>query len=272
MARRARAHSALKRPFTSARERVEAELDARLRDRPRLTRPLTVSLVGAKGGVGRTLCTAGIGALIAERTLLRVLAIDVGRQLGTLPLLLRAPLRSDEDAPGLLEALDDVSSATSLRRFVSTHGSGLDVLAGPVPADRLRPLVFFCQRFYDLVLLDTSGELESSRVEAALSCSRATIVVTTPEWPAVTLAAEALATRDAVAGVVLNRVWDRVGAEPARDLLEDRGRVTVWSLRDDRQLAQMVNSGALGLAAVRSATRIDLLEIANGLLDAVAPG
>jgi MinD-like ATPase involved in chromosome partitioning or flagellar assembly len=269
--RRPRARSRLKRAFTATGERAEADLDARLRGVRRVSRPLTVAFVGAKGGVGRTLCTAGVGALLAERTSLRVLAVDVSRGRGTLSLILRQSRRSKLGAVGLLEVLDEVSSATSLRTFMSSHASGLDVLAGPVPPDQLRPLVFVCQRFYDVLLLDTSGELGSRRVEAALSCSRGVVAVTTPERPAVMLTAQGLAPMSTVVGVVLNRVSDHVPAEPGRAVLERRVRRPVWPLREDPELAQMVNSGALGLAALPSETRIDLLEIATGLLDGLKP-
>jgi Mrp family chromosome partitioning ATPase len=62
--------------ITSDREREEAELEARLRERRRVTRTNLAAVVSPKGGVGKTTCSYLIGDLLASRPKLRVLAID----------------------------------------------------------------------------------------------------------------------------------------------------------------------------------------------------
>ena len=69
------------------RDRDEADLERRLRAAGVLTRGNVIVLASPKGGVGKTTCTFLIGATLASRRGLRVVAVDADHDVGTLDLL-----------------------------------------------------------------------------------------------------------------------------------------------------------------------------------------
>jgi hypothetical protein len=100
---------------TSDREREEAELEARLRERRRVTRTNPAAVVSPKGGFGKTTCSYLIGDLLASRPKLRVLAIDTNPDFGTLGKLAPDAYRSEH------QLTDVVGRTTSARRPSSTR-------------------------------------------------------------------------------------------------------------------------------------------------------
>jgi Mrp family chromosome partitioning ATPase len=75
----------LQRMLTSVPERAEAALEARLTAVPAISRCATVAVASSEDGVGKTMCTFVAGTLLADRSRLRVLAIDADASRGTLP-------------------------------------------------------------------------------------------------------------------------------------------------------------------------------------------
>jgi Mrp family chromosome partitioning ATPase len=110
--------------ITGDREREEAELEARLRERRRVTRTNLAAVVSPKGGVGKTTCSYLIGDLPASRPKLRVLAIDTNPDFGTLGKLAPDAYRSEHQLTDVIAQMDHIRSAPELDPYMSTTRPG----------------------------------------------------------------------------------------------------------------------------------------------------
>lgn len=261
-----RARSPWQRVLTTSREREEAALEARLRRPLNVTRPRTIAFVAAEGGVGRTAFALATGSLLAERTSLRVLALDTAWRGITRRSLVAYAGASGYGSIASLSALDRVDSAASMRPFVSIHRSGVHVLSGSVPPAELAELIFLCQRFYDLVLVDTVDGVSSAATQAALACAGQVVVVTSLNWLTATATAAALESGLPGSTAIVNRVADRTGSGPACELLADAGASDVLTVRENREFARALACASFSFAGLQRGLRQDLRRVAIRML------
>jgi MinD-like ATPase involved in chromosome partitioning or flagellar assembly len=261
---RARVNDVLQRMLTSVPERAEAALEARLTAVPAMTRCTTVAVASSEGGVGKTMCAFVAGTLLADRSRLRVLAIDADARRGTLPLLLADRLRSDRSAADLIRELDAVESAVELRRFVSIDRSGLHVLAGPVEESAFGTVLHLCERFYEVVLLDLGTGLTNPFARRALQRAHHLIMVSTSDWATSMSVTQSLAAWRAGAGrqraaptLVLNRMTEDADQHRvALQALDSSATTEIVTIPHDPQLALMLDTGTFGLGALARRTRV----------------
>jgi MinD-like ATPase involved in chromosome partitioning or flagellar assembly len=175
---------------TSDREREEAELEARLRKRRRVTRTNLAAVVSPKGGVGKTTCSYLIGDLLASRPKLRVLAIDTNPDFGTLGKLAPDAFRSEHQLTDVIAQMDRIRSAPELDPFLSTAPTGLQLLAAPQRPEAMEGmtpemygrLLNFLGRFYHVILLDLGTGLTEPLARFALERADQAVVVNTSDW------------------------------------------------------------------------------------------
>ncbi|MFF4803842.1 SAV_2336 N-terminal domain-related protein [Streptomyces sp. NPDC001351] len=131
-----------------------------------LERPLRITLVGVKDGVGCTTTTMMLGAVLADQRQEHVLAIDAdrhaGRQVRIGGRVFRNSLANLSDLAG---SLHEVERFEDLQLFLSPHRSGLMVLsndstphfatAGQYTDADFRSVAHETQRYFDLTLIDT---------------------------------------------------------------------------------------------------------------------
>jgi MinD-like ATPase involved in chromosome partitioning or flagellar assembly len=265
--------------LTPRAARTEARVEASLRAKARLSRPNVVAVLSTRGGVGKTTCAFAIGGMLAGSAGLRTLAIDADPCFGTLGSLLPDRLRANGSLSEACDALETITSAPELRRYVSRASSGLDVMAGhrpPLPPERLGQLLAFVSRFYDVVILDAGPGLAGGLAELALERADQTVFVATPDRPSARSTAAALRTvrarRPNRRGlIVLNKVGEQTGThwaiEPPH---EARDAWTRLGVPFDSQLRLMLETGTYGLGALDPTTRIALkriaAEVARGLV------
>ncbi|MCA1697739.1 MAG: AAA family ATPase [Actinobacteria bacterium] len=275
---RARARAWIFGWLTSRAERDEATLEQRLRAHQRgLTRSNVVAVVSPKGGVGKTTCAFLLGNLLASHVRLRTVVVDANPDHGTLGLLAPDAMRSQLTLSDAIANLDQVSSATELRPYVSVLPSGLHLMGAPADPRIMKTLspqlygqlTAFLARFYDVVVLDLGTGLTDPIAEFAIARADQGVVVTTPEWVTASIVLDAMRYIGGEQGndhltVVLNKA-------PVRGDAGDRQRIEAEFRRqqiarrvtvpDDLQLKTMLDSATYTLESLRRASRLPIKEL-----------
>lgn len=256
----------MRQALLSKGERLEADLEGRLRGLPGVTRSNTVALISPKGGVGKTTSTFVVGDLLATHLNLRVVAVDANPDFGTLGRLSGAAQRPDRSLADLLRDADRLKTAAELNAYVSREPSGLHVLAAPQDAaltaslgpDRYGQLVAFLACFYEVVLLDLGTGVAGPLARFAVERADQVVLVTTPEWVTSSVVLDALAhvTHERTT-VVLNKSILRgsdVSAVEERFRAEHLHRSVTVPF--DAQLASMLDCGRYTLGGLARPTRL----------------
>lgn len=213
-----------------------------------------VALCSPKGGVGKSVLAANVGALIAvENPELRVALIDLDLQFGD-----QAVLLDLERTRSILDLLSVVGELTSdaLQTAVIVHPSGLRVLLPPAEPEQadlvdeksVREILLAFRRYHDLVLVDTSSRLSEVTL-MALEQADQILLVCTPDVLSIWKARAFLGlcegmgvSKDSVR-LVINRTSGRSEIQPAelRELFADRPWVEIPA--DFFALQAYINSG-----------------------------
>jgi MinD-like ATPase involved in chromosome partitioning or flagellar assembly len=254
------------RLLVSSGEREEAEFERLLSQQRTLTRVNLVAVVSPKGGVGKTTCAFALGNLIADRLRLRVVAVDANPDFGTLAMLAADPVRNPRTLADLLTDIEQIHTATDLRRYVSTMPTGLHLLGAPAAADlmvRLGPeaygeLLALLGTFYDLVVFDLGTGVGTPLAQLLIRRADQAVIVTTPEWvatSAVLFALEHLEPKHAT--VACNKFLSRGPADicELERRLRERGVQRSVAIPYDDQLACMLDSATYQVDALRRTTR-----------------
>lgn len=127
--------------LVSLREQRQTPEFRNLTDPSRI--PMTISVTGAKGGVGKTTLTTNLACALAQENPGNVVLLDLYTQFGDVATLLNlSPRRTVADLVPHADELDPQLVADHLE----AHNSGLRVLIGSVDP---RPLDFFPTRFME---------------------------------------------------------------------------------------------------------------------------
>jgi MinD-like ATPase involved in chromosome partitioning or flagellar assembly len=253
--------------FVSSGDREEAQLETSLRRLPGVSRTNIVATLSPKGGCGKTTSTFLTGNVLASHLRLRVLAVDLNPDFGTLADLAPDRTRAPLSLVDLLRDKQDIASPGELRPYVSRLPSGLHLLAAPpdpavmaqMTPDLYGELLAFLRRFYEVILLDLGTGVTAPIATFAVDHADQVVVVTTPEWITNTKVQMALGhLRLEHATLVLNKV-EGTAAQRAteRQFSHDRiaQRVAVPA---DLQLKTMLDSGTFSLAGLGRATRVSI--------------
>jgi MinD-like ATPase involved in chromosome partitioning or flagellar assembly len=256
----------LQQLLVSKGERVEAELEQRIRGLPGVTRPNTVALISPKGGVGKTTATFLVGNLMATHLKLRVVAVDANPDFGTLGRLAPDARRSEKSLADVLDDADRLKTAAELNRYISKQPTGLHVLAAPRDAeltatlgpDRYGELVAFLSCFYEVVLLDLGTGVAGPLARFAIERSDQAVLVTTPEWVTSSVVLDALAhVKHERTTVALNKSLLKAGDLPVvEQRFRDEHLHRCVSVPHDEDLAAMLDCGRYTLDALTRRSRM----------------
>jgi pilus assembly protein CpaE len=215
-------------------------------------RGTVITVTGAKGGIGKTVIAVNLALALHRETGKRVVILDADTQFGDVATMLdMSPGRTVAD---LLRQHDGASRET-VREFLTTHGSGLEVLAAPLDddgwtgynGDDLKRIIDLLAQTHDFVVVDTAGSFDGY-VRAAVDASTLTLVVTTSEVSSVRDTAAAIRRLESWgldgsrAKVLLNR-GARVGGFRIDELREALKRDIFWELPYDRRFPSSVQLG-----------------------------
>ncbi len=219
---------------------------------PRLHRSASICVASGKGGTGKSVFTASLAALCAERG--RTLIVDADMGVGNAHIL--------QDVPLARSFVDVVRGDVSVGEAVSPCGPGLDLVAAGSGVSHMAELDFAdllriargiaeVEEAYAYVLVDSAAGISNQTVAFAAACDLV-VLVTTPDATAMTDAyafLKVLRRQDAGARVrlVVNRapspseacrVADRIRAVAAKFLGTEP--TALGSLPDDQAVVRSV--------------------------------
>lgn len=145
-----------------------------------------LSVIGAKGGVGKTTIATNLGVMMASGSARSVLLIDLDTRFGDCAVQLDlAPQFTLSDLAGLA---DGDLSLGELERALTWHVSGLRVLAGPqhprgwqpVSTDQIAAMLTVARRRFDYIVIDTPGAF-TELLQAGIDRSETVLIVSSCE-------------------------------------------------------------------------------------------
>lgn len=211
-----------------------------------------ITLFSPKGGAGKTTLACNLGATFAKRMKRRTLLIDLDLQFGDVAIMLGSDPRST--ILDLVMSHGDLDP-DKLVGFVTHHESGLHVLPAPirpedselVTEDRLASLISAAKQAYDIVLIDTPPNFNST-VLTALDRTDDLLLVTSLDVPSLKSVKVCLQTLEMLhyprerCHVVLNRAESKVGLRKD-DVEKVLGQKIRWGVPSNRSVPMHVNKG-----------------------------
>ncbi|WP_407269470.1 CpaE family protein [Radiobacillus sp. PE A8.2] len=128
-----------------------------------------IAVCSAKGGVGRTLISVNLSVALTKKNL-NVCLLDGDFQFGDISLAMDLqPTFTIKDVVEEIEGMDDYS----LNNFLSTHSSGVNVLAAPdrpefaelITNEALVRVIEMLRNQFDFVIIDTGTEINGHAVD-----------------------------------------------------------------------------------------------------------
>ncbi|MHB0871733.1 MAG: response regulator [Chloroflexota bacterium] len=233
-----------------------------------------VSVFSPKGGVGRTTISTNVAIALRMLTGKKVALVDCNLTFGDVAITLNLPANTTiSDLIPNIRTLD----REALERILTTHDSGVRVLAGPprpelaelITADHLRTVMNLLRSHYDYVVVDTPPSFEDT-VLAMLDLSDQILLLTTLEMPAIKNVklflevAEALHYSQNKLTLVVNRVDSSCGIR-VEDLEQNiRFKVSATIVSAGQMMTTSVNQGVPVVVSHRdSAVAKNLMDLAR---------
>lgn len=242
-----------------------------------------VTIFGAKGGIGKSTVAVNLAVAFAQQGASTII-VDLDTGFGDVTAMLN--LRAERTLSDLVRDIEHVGR-DDLRQYVVLHEqSGLDVLSSPpvlswrsLDLTGLRRVLETLARYYDKVVLDTSGTLTDVS-EIAIDVATMVLWVTTSEFTSVRDSIDALKALDSLSvprertRVVLNAssADDGVRPETVQEVLQ---MDVFWHIPYDKRVRQGTHFGqpVVVSAATSVAARsfADLANVISGGRAAPAP-
>jgi pilus assembly protein CpaE len=210
-----------------------------------------ITVLGPKGGIGKTLTSSNLGAALADRGQ-RVIVVDLDLQFGDLGLSLGlTPDRTIYDLATIGGTLD----AAKVADYLVDHHSGARVLLAPTRPDQaasisvefLRELYAILRRIADYVVVDTAPGF-TPEVITTIDASTAIVMVGMLDAPSLKNTKLGLETLDLIGyprdrlRMVLNRADTSVGITHA-DVVAVLGRAPDVLVPSHRDVVRSINNG-----------------------------
>lgn len=233
-----------------------------------------VSVMGTKGGVGKSVIATNLSAALARRGR-SVVLVDLDLRSGDDGIMLRIePSHTIGDAAAVSDRLD----TDLLQGFLRLHDSGARVLLAParpeeadiVTAARVARILELLRGLADVVVIDTPSAWDETTLAAA-DASDSILAVTGMELPSIKDTGQMIARlaqlgrTNGTVNVVLNRADSKVLIEE-KDVERALGRGVVSRIPSDRAVPRSVNRGVpLVIEAPRSGVSKAVFELADAI-------
>jgi pilus assembly protein CpaE len=235
-------------------------------------RGTVITVTGAKGGIGKTVISVNLALALRRETGKQVAVLDADTQFGDVATMFDlSPSRTVADLLRRSDGLD----RQNIREFLTTHSSGVEILASSsddawthCDGDGLKQIIDLLAQTHDFVVVDTAGSFDAL-VRACIEASTLTMVITTGEVSSVRDTAVAIRRLESWeigldhVKVLLNR-GVRVGGFNINELKEAISRDIFWQVPYDRQFPLSVQLGQpIVLKDGKSAAAGNLISLAR---------
>lgn len=181
-----------------------------------------ITVLGPKGGVGKTTVSVGIACLAARRSPLQVVLVDLDGEAADVPVHL--DMLDEPDIVDLLPHLEGGSQR------LPTYGETLRVVPGPsrpdlaslVTPEAVERLLDLFARSFRYIIVDTGARLSDEAAWRAIDVADQLVLVLTPDAGSLRMARLLLDHSDRLGWgskrltVVLNQVYDRAPLDAGR--------------------------------------------------------
>jgi pilus assembly protein CpaE len=235
-------------------------------------RGTVVLVTGAKGGIGKTVVAVNLALALRLQANQSVVLVDADSTFGDVATML--DMRPEATIVDVFPAADRLDRE-GIRRYLTAHPSGLQVLAGPpdgagwegVSPEVVKKVIDHLAQLFDFVVVDTAGSFDRT-VRSLAEVATLILVVTSGEVSSIRDTAGGLARLQmwgvdpARVKVILNRTVSGDGVKPA-DIQKGLGHDIFWEIPYDRAVGQSVQLGEpLVLNSAGSATARRMRELA----------
>ncbi|HHY46269.1 MAG TPA: MinD/ParA family protein [Firmicutes bacterium] len=183
--------SAIRRAYEADKRRRSGYAERGLadsQDSPTKQRGKIITFLSTKGGVGKTTIATNFAVQLVRETKGRVVMVDLDLEFGDVAILLDIlPTRTMVDL-----VQEESLTGALIERCLSTHRSGLKVLAAPtrpeqaelVEPEHVHEVLALLRGMFDYIVVDTAQSFTDT-VLSALDISDMILLVTTLEVPAI---------------------------------------------------------------------------------------
>ncbi|MBI4918357.1 AAA family ATPase [archaeon] len=206
----------------------------------------TIGIISIKGGVGKTSCTANIGASLASQFGKKVLLVDGNFSAPNLAMHF-----------GIFDYESTIQDAllrkTPIQRTIHKYSENLHLIPASVEGRaitdhyRLKDCLDPLKEFYDIVLIDSSPNLHGE-ILSTMIASDELYVVTSPDYPTLstTIRAVKLAKQrnTPIKGLIVNKIRNK-GFELSLEEIEEATETLVLGVvPDDLKMLEAVSKTA----------------------------
>jgi septum site-determining protein MinD len=230
----------------------------------------TISIISAKGGVGKTTVTANLGAMLSKEFGKKVLLIDANVTTPTLGL--HMGVISQEKT--LIDVLEDEIPA---QQAIYIQPSGLHIMPASLSVkhlygriEKLKEKIDPIKESYDYVFIDCAAGI-GKEVISAIKASDSAIIVTNPDIASVTAAVRAIKIAKLsdvhVIGIILNKVENKkyeMSVSEVEDLCETK---VIGIVPFDRTILESTKAMTPSVLYKNSSSRRSFKKLAGYLVE-----
>ncbi|MBI4144514.1 AAA family ATPase [Candidatus Woesearchaeota archaeon] len=229
----------------------------------------TIGVVSIKGGVGKTTVVSNLAAVLSNDFNKKVLVVDANFSSPNLGLHLGIvnPSKTINDV------LNDKCSPFDP---VIEHDFGFDVIPASLGAKKTNPLrlkqkIHLLKDNYDIILIDSSPNLNDEML-AAILASDNLLVVSSPDYPTLSCTMHAtkvaISKKTPIAGIVLNRTYGKDFELSVEDI-EDATKVPVLAVlpHDVAVLNALSHTAPVSLFSPKKELAIEYRKLAAALIN-----